>query len=235
MTNNSDKAIAIVPAAGLGARMRSDVPKQYLPMAGATVIEYTLRALLECRFIERIVVGIAAQDEIWSTLGVSTNPKISTAPGGEDRAGTVTNCLGMLADEDPQRWILVHDAARPCLESDDVGLLWQALRNDECGGLLAVPLVDTVKKIEERDRVAETLDREQLWAAQTPQMFRLGALLSALEAADDKGQTVTDEASAIELAGGRPRVVPGSSSNVKITRPEDLALAEFYINSRYEE
>ena len=228
------KAIAVVPAAGIGSRMGSDIPKQYLELAGGRVIEHTLHALLAIPFIDRVVVGIAAHDEHWPTLSIASHPKIFTAPGGTDRAETVTNCLLPLNDENPNTWVLVHDAVRPCVKREDIALMWQALQDDDCGGLLAVPLNDTIKRADTNERVTATVDREALWAAQTPQMFRLGALLSALEQADDQQFRVTDEASAIERAGGKPRLVLGSHSNIKITRPDDLALAAFYLEENRE-
>lgn len=230
-----EKAIAVVPAAGTGARMGRDTPKQYLELAGSsTVIEHTLYTLLACPFIERIIVGIASGDDIWPTLGVASHQRLFTAPGGQDRADTVTNCLAQLNDENERRWILVHDAARPCVRREDIALMWQSLQNEDCGGLLAVPLSDTIKRANDEEFVAETLDRNSLWAAQTPQMFRLGPLLSALESAHEQGIEVTDEASAIEHAGGKPKLMLGSVSNIKITRPDDLALAAFYLSEQSE-
>lgn len=223
----------VVPAAGVGRRMRSDLPKQYLPLAGATVIEQTLKILLDCAIVERVVVGVSAQDSIWRTLSVSSNPRIETVTGGRDRAETVCLCLQQLAHQDQSRWVLVHDAVRPCLDSNDILSLWNALEGGDVGGLLATRLADTIKRAKDGSlAVAATLDRTELWAAQTPQMFRLGELLSALRAARGSGFNPTDEASAIEATGARPQLVVGSTENIKITRPEDLPLAEFYLRRR---
>ncbi len=226
-------AFAIVPAAGVGQRMRSDLPKQYLPLAGATVIEQTLKVLLDCPVVERVIVGVGAQDTIWRTLSVCSHPKIDTVTGGRDRAETVFNCLSHIADQDSDRWVMVHDAVRPCIGGEEILSLWDALEKTSVGGLLATPLVDTIKRAQDGSRiVAATLDRSDLWAARTPQMFRHGELLTALRAAREKGLEVTDEASAIEAVGARPRLVTGSAENIKITRPEDLPLAEFYLGRR---
>lgn len=230
---SGQSAIAIVPAAGVGLRMGCDLPKQYLPLADATVIEQTLKVLLDCSIVERVIVGICQQDTIWSSLKVASNPRVDTVTGGHDRAETVVLCLQHIAHQDRNRWVLVHDAVRPCLEGSDILSLWNALENGSVGGLLATRLVDTIKRAEDDSLVvAATLDRSDLWAAQTPQMFRLGELLSALHAARESGFQATDEASAIEVAGARPMLVAGSTENIKITRPEDLPLAEFYLRRR---
>ena len=215
--------------------MGQDTPKQYLELANATIIEHAVYKLLLCPFVERIVIGISADDQFWPTLALATHDCVFTAPGGETRAETVENCLAQLNDEDPQRWVLVHDAVRPCVSREDIALMWQSLQDDECGGLLALPISDTVKHADRDERVEQTLDRSQLWTAQTPQMFRLGALIDALVSARNKGIEVTDEASAIEQAGGKPKLFYGSESNIKITRPADLSLAAFYLSDHQED
>lgn len=219
----------IVPAAGVGKRMGADRPKQYLPLAGKTVIEHTLEHLLAANVWGGIAVAISPEDPYWPELPISKHPKILTAPGGKERADSVLNALDFLqghAENDD--WALVHDAARPCLVAADIFKLIDTLKNDPVGGILALPVSDTLKRVA-ANAISETVDRSAIWRALTPQMFRYGALRDALRAAAAKGAAVTDEASALELLGQQPKVVEGRPENLKITRPEDLPLAEFYL------
>lgn len=218
---------AVVAAAGSGSRMGGTQPKQYLPLAGRCVIEWSLAPLLECEWIEGVVVVLAPGDEVFSSLPVSAHPKLATAVGGATRAQSVLAGLHRL----PSTGVLalVHDAARPCLRRDALERLReQALGAN--GGLLAVPVSDTLKR-ESAGVVAETVSRDGLWRAQTPQLFEAARLIEALCLAEAKGQPITDEASAMEAVGARPRLVRGSESNIKITYPEDLALAEFFLRN----
>lgn len=219
--------VAVVPAAGTGSRLGGDMPKQYLPLGTGpgrrTVIEHAIEVLLDYPEIEHLVVAVAEGDAIWPTLPPARHPVVTTVCGGPSRAESVLAGLHGLRDvADADDWVLVHDAARPGLRADDLDSLVRAGRRSPDGALLAVPARDTLKQADGR-RVATTLDRSTIWQAQTPQMFRLGALQQALETA---GATATDEASAIEAAGGRPTLVPGHHDNLKITYLEDLALAE---------
>lgn len=230
MTRTS-KFWGIVPAAGVGKRMQSDKPKQYLELAGTPVIEHTLMRLLSAGIFEAVAVAISREDPYWPALKISRHPAIVTAPGGKERADSVLSGLNSLrdkaADED---WVLVHDAARPCLTVDDMHKLIDNLADEEVGGILALPSHDTLKNVRE-NRIAGTLDRSHVWRALTPQMFRYGLLKRALEAAQGN-PAVTDEASALELGGFHPRIVEGRPDNIKITRPEDLALAQFYLEQQ---
>ncbi|MFP5507268.1 MAG: 2-C-methyl-D-erythritol 4-phosphate cytidylyltransferase, partial [Gammaproteobacteria bacterium] len=178
-------------------------------------------------------VAVAGGDPYWPTLRCELPCPLIVAPGGAERADSVLNALQVLreraADDD---WVLVHDAARPCVRADDLRRLIDALRDDPVGGLLAVPVRDTMKQATDDGRCAATVDRSRLWHALTPQMFRLGALRAALIAAHTDGIAVTDDASALEHAGQRPRLVEGHADNIKITRPEDLALAEFFLRQQ---
>lgn len=236
MSVEIQRAVAVVPAAGVGRRMGGTLPKQYLPLADSTVIECTLKVLLDCPLIEHVVVGVGSDDQLWHTLPLFSHASIETVIGGSERAQTVLNCLESLSSQyDNNPWVLVHDAVRPCLQNSDIIRLWKALHDGENGGLLALPLLDTIKRVDNLDCVSATLDRNALWAAQTPQIFRLNRLLAALRAACDKGVVTTDESSAIEAFGLSPKLVTGSVENIKITRPEDLPLAEFYLNSRQQE
>jgi 2-C-methyl-D-erythritol 4-phosphate cytidylyltransferase/2-C-methyl-D-erythritol 2,4-cyclodiphosphate synthase len=224
---------AVVPAAGHGARFASTVPKQYSTLLGQTVVEWTLQALLAEPGLAGIVVAVAAGDRRWPQLEVSRDPRIVTCIGGERRELSVASALaalaGRAADTD---WVLVHDAARPCLRHDDLQALFEALGDDEpVGGLLAVPVSDTLKRADEA-QVAGTVARESLWRALTPQMFRYGLLQRALALCIERGRAVTDEASAIESLGLRPRLVRGHADNVKVTNPEDSALAEAILRAR---
>ena len=226
---------AMVPAAGAGKRMDSAVPKQYLSLAGRPVIAHTLASLLDHPRIDGVAVAIGAGDEWWPTVAAELNAAkpLRVVTGGAERCHSVLNGLEALSEPaQPEDWVLVHDAARPCLTSGDLDRLIDTLADDPVGGLLAVPVRDTLKQADDAGRVAATVDRSRLWHALTPQMFRLGMLHEALRAALVHGLLVTDEAAALEAAGFAPRLVEGRADNLKITRPEDLALAEFYLTRR---
>jgi 2-C-methyl-D-erythritol 4-phosphate cytidylyltransferase len=226
---------AVVPAAGSGRRMASDIPKQYLPLRGSTVLEYTLNTLFSCEPIEGVVLALTSEDGYWPEIAprFSGNNLVCVA-GGEERCHSVLNAVHHLNSfADRHDWVLVHDAARPCVRVDDVTELIETLADDVCGGLLGVPVADTMKRLGSDGRVEGTVDRQALWHAQTPQMFRLGLLQSALEQAIAQDRLVTDEAAAMEMAGYRPCMVRGHADNVKITVPSDLALAEFYLQGRH--
>lgn len=224
----SERLFAVVPAAGRGRRMAAEVPKQYLALGDKPVLQHTLERLLRFEKIERLVVVLAKGDPFWPKLPIARHPKIITAQGGQERADSVLAGLLKLADEaEGGDWVLVHDAARPLVEPADIERLWQAVQGEENGALLALPVADTLKEVE-GGRVARTLDRNRIWRAQTPQLFRYGLLRQALEGALAVGRTVTDEASAIEWLGKWPKIVEGSERNLKITRPEDLELAALF-------
>ena len=231
--NDSVKFWAVVPAAGVGQRMQADRPKQYLELAGTTVIEQTLERLLQADLFAGLMVAISSEDPYWPMLPIVRDPRVSTAPGGTERADSVLFALNRMAPTAAESdWVLVHDAARPCLTVSDIHLLIDKLKNDPVGGILALPVHDTLKGVEE-GRITATIDRRRIWRALTPQMFRYGALKRALEQAARKRDTVTDEASALELQGKKPAIVEGRPDNIKITRPEDLSLAQFYLEQQY--
>lgn len=224
---------AVVPAAGMGKRMGSDIPKQYLPLAGKTVIEHTVTNLLQHRRIQTIVVATSCEDTWWSEHFPLANRRIIRVAGGEERCHSVGNGLKYLVTlASPDDWVLVHDAARPCLRGEDLERLIEALHDHPVGGLLALPVSDTLKRANEKGEVLETVNREGLWRAMTPQMFRLGKLYKALIEAIAAGVYVTDEASAMEWAGYSPRLVEGYSDNIKITHPQDLTQAEIFLKRR---
>ena len=227
--NHSINFWAVVPAAGVGKRMNADRPKQYLELAGKTVIEHTLLRLLSAQVFTAVAVAISEEDPYWPDLDVSAHKKIITAAGGKERADSVLSALKAIrtvaSDDD---WVLVHDAARPCITTIDIHHLIDSLKTDEIGGILALSSHDTLKSVQGDNIIVGTLDISHIWRALTPQMFRYGLLKNALEVAE--GNTaITDEASALELQGMQPKIVEGRPDNIKITRPEDLALAQFYM------
>ncbi len=226
---------AMVPAAGAGRRMGAATPKQYLPLLGQAVIVHTLEILLRHPRIAGVAVAIGAEDGWWPGIAhaLPTTKPLLVVTGGAERCHSVANGLQALREWAAlDDWVLVHDAARPCLTGGDLDRLMSELADDPIGGLLATPVRDTLKQADDHGRVATTVDRARLWHALTPQMFRLGLLHDALCATLDRGLLVTDEAAAMEAAGFAPRLVEGRSDNLKITRPEDLALAEFYLKRR---
>ena len=225
---------AIVPAAGAGKRMGADIPKQYLTLGDRSVLEHTLDTLLSCQRLAGVILVLSPADQRWAEIAQRyTQQALETVGGGAERSHSVLNGLDHLAtratDDD---WALVHDAARPCVSAEDIECLMSTLEGGREGGLLGVPVADTMKRVDKELSISDTVDREGLWHAYTPQMFRLGALRTALQQAIGSGQPVTDEANAMELAGYRPRMVQGSRDNIKITVPSDLPLAAFYLQSR---
>jgi len=224
---------AIFPAAGVGARMEANCPKQYLPLAGRTVIEHSLDALLDHPAIRGGVVALSETDGYWGDLAYQHAKPVRRATGGAERCDSVLNALHVLADiASADDWVLVHDAARPCVRPDDISLLIEHCQSHPVGGILAVPVKDTIKQSNHNGHIIGTVDRESLWHAQTPQMFRIGMLRDALAQALSDGVLITDEASALEHIGQQPLLVEGHADNLKITRPEDLPLAEFYFSQR---
>ncbi|MCE9551312.1 MAG: 2-C-methyl-D-erythritol 4-phosphate cytidylyltransferase [Betaproteobacteria bacterium] len=220
---------ALVPAAGCGSRMGSELPKQYLPLAGQPMIYHALATLCASPDVS-IAFVVLAPDDVhwhrydWSLFGDKLQPLFC---GGATRAESVLNGL-MAAELELDDWLLVHDAARPCLSHKQLACLIEALCNDEVGGILAVPVADTLKRADAECRIVHTENREGVWQAQTPQMFRVGLLLQALRTAPN----VTDDASAVEALGFHPKLVPSSSSNFKVTYPQDIELAELLLTRR---
>lgn len=215
----------VMPAAGSGRRFGGGVPKQYLPLAGATVIEHALAPFMADARCTGIVVARDAADTAFASLPVAASPKLRLVDGGARRCDSVRNGLTALAITDAT-WVLVHDAARPCLPRADLDALLTELADHPVGGLLAAPLADTLKQSDVNQLVTGTPSREGLWRALTPQMFRLGLLREALDAAATSGREPTDEAQAVEWLGKASRLVAGSAANLKITTPADLAVAE---------
>jgi 2-C-methyl-D-erythritol 4-phosphate cytidylyltransferase len=213
--------------------MGAAVPKQYLPLAGRTVIEWSLAPFLAHQRTAGIVVALSADDQRWSQTALAGDAKIATTSGGAERMDSVLAGLRALQDRAaPDDWVLVHDAARPCLSASDLDRMLNELGDDAIGGLLAAPVVDTLKRADEGGRVSQTVPREKLWRALTPQMFRYVLLQRALESAQAKGVAVTDEAQAVEALGLQPKLVAGDADNIKVTLPEDLPRAERILRSR---
>ncbi len=224
---------ALVPAAGVGRRMGSALPKQYLELLGRRVIDHTIGRMLSHPAVKGLYVALGSEDGWWAETEFSGHPDLVRVDGGSERCHSVLNALDALGKvASPDDWVLVHDAARPCLRHRDVDRLIARLRDHPVGGLLGVPVRDTMKRSDKNGAVVETVEREGLWHAFTPQMFRCGQLLDALRGAMAVGFLVTDEASAIEWAGYQPLMVEGHADNVKITRPEDLGLAAHYLQQQ---
>ncbi|MCR6651551.1 MAG: 2-C-methyl-D-erythritol 4-phosphate cytidylyltransferase [Cellvibrionaceae bacterium] len=221
---------ALVPAAGAGRRMGAPVPKQYLPLGGKTVLEITLEKLRAVPAIQNVLVAVAEDDERFAQLGCASS--VIRVTGGAERADSVYRGLVWLMEEGRELdWVLVHDAARPCVRGESIARLIDRVLAENCGGILAAPVADTLKK-SLGEQVTHTVSRDHLWAAHTPQMFRVGELFTALTSALEAGLPVTDEASAIEHAGGKVLLVADSRDNIKITQPEDLNLAEQILRSQ---
>lgn len=224
----------IVPAAGSGRRFGSETPKQYLPLCGSTVIQNTLNRLGALPHVRQIIVPINANDTLAAALSYQYPEKIKFVSGGVERADSVLAGLNALTEQaDDNDWVLVHDVARPCVRLSDIAKLIDELHNHTVGGILANPVRDTIKQaVTGGVDIASTIPRSQLWQALTPQMFRYGLLRQALTQAQQQQAVVTDEASALELLGYQPRLVAGAHDNLKITYPEDLALAEYLLRQQ---
>jgi 2-C-methyl-D-erythritol 4-phosphate cytidylyltransferase len=220
---------ALLPAAGVGARMEAETPKQYMRLAGRTMLWHAIHAFEAIEAVERTFVVLAPADDHWNRHDWSGLDKLSVLDcGGATRAETVLNGLKAIVGEaGPDDWVLVHDAARPCVSERLLVRLLEELANDAVGGILAAPVADTLKREGEAGRILETVSRDKLWGAQTPQMFRHGLLTKALAYA---GTAVTDEASAVEALGLSPKLVESDMTNLKVTWPRDIEVAEWLLS-----
>lgn len=232
---NNDDAWIILPAAGIGRRMQADRPKQYLPLKNRYLIDHTLDVILNYPRFKKVVLVLADDDDYWQHSTHVNHPDIICAPGGEERCYSVMN--GLLAlDNMAQKndWVAVHDVARPCLQQQDLDALFLTIqKTTACGAILATPTRDTMKRgrvISDQVEIDTTVERQQLWHALTPQIFRYDQLKQALKYSLTKGLEVTDEASALENTGEHPLLVEGSSRNIKVTHPGDLALVQLFLN-----
>ncbi|HJS88386.1 MAG TPA: 2-C-methyl-D-erythritol 4-phosphate cytidylyltransferase [Steroidobacteraceae bacterium] len=213
----------VMPAAGIGRRFGADRPKQYAPLCGRTVIEWALAPFLADSRCAGAVVAVAEEDRHWRMIAPAN---VLATPGGRERSHSVRNGLAALAERArADDWVLVHDAARPCLSREDLDHLLAGLADHAVGGLLATPAADTLKRADASGDVQQTIDRAGLWRALTPQMFRYGRLCAALDRAHAAGRVPTDEAQAIEWLGDHPKLIEGAAANLKVTSAADLAIA----------
>lgn len=219
--------VAVLPAAGNGSRMKSDRPKQYLTIGHKTILEHAVDALLSHPLIHRAVIAISPDDVSFHSLPIARDPRIRVVVGGKQRADSVLAGLQEVADTE---WVLVHDAARPCLHQDDLARLLSLVGHSDVGGILAAPVRDTMKR-GSGSMITQTVERRDLWHALTPQLFPSVLLKTCLRRALNDGVVVTDEASALEYCGYHPQLISGRADNIKVTCPEDLALAEFYLTN----
>ena len=227
MADSSPDVIAVVPAAGIGSRMQTECPKQYLKIGDKTILEHAVASLMAHPRVAHVVIAISPTDSWFASLPLASNPNITVINGGAQRADSVLAGLNVVQNA---QWVLVHDAARPCLHSDDLARLLAITETSKIGGILAAPVRDTMKRAEPgKSLIAHTVDREDLWHALTPQLFPLELLRSCLQRALDEHASITDEASALEYCGFHPELINARADNIKVTRPEDLALAEFYL------
>lgn len=238
--NNTPLPLAVVvPAAGVGKRMKADCPKQYLKINDKTILQHTVEALLQHAQIEKVIIAISAGDEYFAETGLMNHPQVRVVKGGKERVDSVLAGLSAL-DNAKYPWVLVHDAARPCINKRDIEQLINRCLIKNTGGILAVPVRDTMKRgrladinqKESTEFIKHTVQREQLWHALTPQMFPCQLLTSAIVKAQTEQAEITDEASAIEYIGETSLLVEGSSDNIKITRPDDLTMAEFILTKK---
>lgn len=221
---------AIVPAAGIGSRMMISTPKQYLNINGRAVLAHTLDRLGSVAAIRQIVVALHPEDRLWPNLDIQEGPRLRHCHGGANRCESVLNALQALTDEAAaDDLVLIHDAVRPCVSVSDIEHVIGAALEHPAGALLAIPASSTLKKADQHGNVLTTIDRSDIWKAATPQVFRYDLLRRALADALAAGSNVTDESSALEMAGHAPRLVQGSADNIKITYPENLRMAEMIL------
>lgn len=220
------KLIAVIPAAGIGKRVGATIPKQYLPLLGKTIIEHSLSPFLGHPEITRVVVSLAKNDRWFAHLAVAQHPKIETVIGGAERVDSVLAALNVI---DAHDYVLVHDAARPCIRSTDINKLIKQVRSSQQGAILATRVRDTMKRSDHLNEIITTVERDNLWHALTPQMFINKQLVSAINGATSP-EKITDEASALEMCGLPVTIIEGRSDNLKVTREEDLKLAAFYLS-----
>ena len=228
---NNDNYYLVMPASGMGKRMKSETPKQYLKLSnGLTIIDQCLKTLLKVDVISGFVIALSEKDTLFkSSIYFNHSKMLASAEGGKERFNSVLNALNSLAKiAKPNDWILVHDSVRPCVKKIDIEMLINEVSNHQTGGILATGVVDTIKRVAIDGKVS-TIDRSKLFKAQTPQMFRYGVLKDALENAVKLNHNITDESEAIENLGYSIKIVVGSSSNIKITQIDDLEQANHYL------
>ncbi|QCI22269.1 2-C-methyl-D-erythritol 4-phosphate cytidylyltransferase [Buchnera aphidicola] len=223
------KIIAIVPAAGIGNRMQSSLPKQYIKIKNRTILEYTLKTLLLHPNIIRVIVSLNKKDNYFHKLPISSNIRITSVIGGKNRINSV---LSGLKVKTSANWVIVHDAVRPCLSYEDLDKLISVIKINPIGAVLAKPVSDTIKYSDKtKQKFLYTISRKNLWHALTPQLFQINVLRYCLKKIIRDKINITDESSALEYYGHNPLLIIGNSRNIKITWPEDLLLAEFYLHN----
>ena len=233
MFRNQEKLWAVVPAAGQGRRVGGAVPKQYREIAGMPVLAHTLKRLAAVQEIDATFVGVSETDSHWRNLPLPPGMQVACYTGGQSRAETVWLGLQALqACVGTSDWILVHDAARPCVQVEDIDALISAVIPSLDGGLLAVPVTDTIKVANQDSTTKQTMDRKMLWRAQTPQLFRFSVLYTALQAVVHDLESISDESAAVEKLGLKPLIVQSAERNIKITNDKDLQLAEFFLSKQ---
>jgi len=224
------RLIVVVPAAGVGKRMQANCPKQYLKIGELTLLEHTVLRLVSHHLIEHVIIALGADDEYFNDTQLIHHEKVSTVIGGAERVDSVLSGLKAI-NTAHHPWVLVHDAARPCVTHHDIDSLIHSCLTTGVGGILATPVRDTMKRSQGK-YIDKTVEREQLWHALTPQMFLTTQLFNAIEQAQQENAVITDESSAVEFTGEQSLIVEGSSENIKITRPDDLAYAEFILQKQ---
>lgn len=239
MSVNLPALSVIIPAAGVGKRMKADKAKQYLPVLNKAIIEHSIEAFIDLPFVDRVFVVLAKDDPYFNDLKIAKHPKICRVDGGNERADSVL--AGVLAaaqnqSQENDKWCMVHDAARPCLKQSDIENLYRQCLHSDQAGILAVPVRDTMKRAGSGgDTIELTVDRTNLWHALTPQCAKVSelqhALLAQQNSAGEINDKVTDEASALEMSGIAVNLVAGDLTNIKVTHPQDLTLAELYLTS----
>jgi len=227
----------VIPAAGVGSRMEAEKPKQYLKIADRTIIEHTLACFINHPQVAGIIVALSSDDPYWKQLNIKQNKTpIFTVEGGKDRSDSVEQALvylRMVERIDDDSWVMVHDAARPCVSQLDIDALLEIRSGESVGAILATPVRDTMKRsFPDQSRISHTESRENLWHALTPQLFKLGPLMKALEFCKTKSIAVTDEASAFEALGEHPELVKGGHENIKVTYPSDIQYASFLLKNK---
>lgn len=231
--------VVVIPAAGVGKRMKADCPKQYLTIDHKTILEHTVERLLSHQSIVKIIIALGHDDDYFPTTSLAKNSKVETVIGGKERVDSVLAGLKLLNSEQFP-WVLVHDAARPCVTLQDINKLISCCLKSNVGGILASPVTDTIKEVNVDDShqrltfkmIHKTIDRSSLWCAYTPQMYPTEQLSSAISQGLQQGYVITDESSAIEQAGHSSQLVHGQNNNIKITQPDDLLLAKFILEQQ---
>ena len=227
---------AVIPAAGVGKRMQADRPKQYLEIENKTLLQHTIERMASHPRVDGVVLAISPEDEYWGDLCLDLDMPLIKVDGGAERCHSVLNALNYLVQTDKSDvWVLVHDAARPCVRHEDIDLLIKTVLEKNNGGILGLPVSDTLKYCGSGQLIEKTVSRDHLWRALTPQMFLSGELYHAITKSLDDNYLVTDEASAIEYLGKQPCMVEGHPDNIKITRPQDLTLATLFLRQQLEQ